>query len=110
MSTVWGPLCAGGHFPTPLLHLLDVLDPDGTAPSGAKRPRLLPGGALPRNDQRYPWGFGGLGKAAAETSGDSVWLLVTEAHGIHRLASAADHPLQSTERDEETRSVSVYGP
>lgn len=57
----------------------------------------------------YPWGFGGLGKAAAETSGDSVWLLVTEAHGIHRLASAADHPLQSTERDEETRSVSVYG-
>lgn len=36
----------------PLLHLLDVLDTDGAAPSGAERPRLLPGGALSRNDQR----------------------------------------------------------
>ena len=36
----------------PLLHLLDVLDPDGAAPSGTEGPRLLPVGALPRNDQR----------------------------------------------------------
>ena len=45
-----------------------------------------------------PWGFGALsgivGKAATVTSGDCVWLLVTEAHGVHRLASAADDPLQ----------------
>ena len=46
----------------------------------------------------YPWEFGAVcvvvGKAAAVTSGDSVCLLETEAHGVHRLASAADHPLQ----------------
>lgn len=49
-----------------------------------------------------PWGFGALcgivGKAATVTSGDCVWLLVTEAHGIHRLASAADDPLQRETR------------
>lgn len=49
-----------------------------------------------------PWGFGALcgivGKAATVTSGDCVWLLVTEAHGVHRLASAADDPLQRETR------------
>lgn len=49
-----------------------------------------------------PRGFGALcgivGKAATVTSGDCVWLLVTEAHGVHRLASAADDPLQRETR------------
>lgn len=39
-----------------------------------------------------------MGKAATVTSGDCVGLLVTEAHGVHRLASAADDPLQKNMR------------
>lgn len=37
-------------------------------------------------------------KAAAEASGDCVRLLESKTHGIHRLAPAADHPLQRETR------------
>ena len=56
----------------------------------------------PKRATYNPRGFGALcgivGKAATVTSGDCVWLLVTEAHGVHRLASAADDPLQRETR------------
>lgn len=39
-------------------------------------------------------------KVAAQASGDCVWLLESKTHGIHRLASAAHHPLQRDEEEE----------
>lgn len=42
--------------------------------------------------------FGGFWRVVCKTPavacGDSVWLLVTEAHRVHRLTSTADHTLE----------------
>lgn len=47
-----------------------------------------------------------MAKAAAEASGDCVRLLEIKTRGIHGVASAADHPLERDEGEEEIHSDS----